>query len=222
LGFGAKVEDNPHKAICGLVGRPRFEALQNMTEFRHINEDMKLIRSTILSHFDDSQEFHGRTFQAVDPLTNKKRTPDQKLAWIYQALETSAVTQFAQAMRDEGHEPVLWVHDCLYFADRLPLSLYQDAQERLRAQFPLLRIDYTGIWPIGLDSDYEALTIAQAAMEAEHRQAIVEEELRAGKDMTDPQGFDPLDIDRGYFAEEIKALNPEQKRGLGTSVKLPN
>ncbi|OWY31669.1 hypothetical protein [Herbaspirillum aquaticum] len=139
LGFGASTADNPYTSIRGKLGKEKYDVLMANRQFRHIYECMDAVRKTIAASFPDDFEFLGRKYDAIDPNSefHKKRTANQKLAWIYQVMESHAITHFGERAMEHGYEPILFAHDCVYFSQKLPQALLEDIMYELNQMFPL-------------------------------------------------------------------------------------
>lgn len=199
IGFGAELKNNQHNAIRGALakaarqqhdpnarldkdvynklGDDEFQRLIANPTFRYIYDEFQAINATILSYLDtDDFKIGDSTYRAIDPKTGKKRTHRQKLAWIYQALESHAMFTFADLA---GQEPLLTTHDCLYFKQKLSSEKVVDITLQLQQQFPYLRFEHEAIYPITGDAAYEARFADAAQFEREHRQRIAKEEENA-------------------------------------------
>ena len=107
------------------LGEDEFRRLVFNETFGYIYEELQQINTTILSHYESNElVIADRTYSKINPKTGKKRNARQKLAWIYQALESMAMQQFAEFA---GQEPLLTTHDCVYFKQKLPASVIVDA-----------------------------------------------------------------------------------------------
>lgn len=228
LGFGAMVVDNPHMSIRKELGAERYEMLMQNKEFHYINQAFKLVQGTILEHFKSNDfEFLGRQYDPIDPtsepLKPKKRNNNQKLAWIYQAMESRAIADFAIAACQVGHQPLLFAHDCVYFKRKIAVHHFHSILSELRRDFPLLQIEAEEIIPIhdGTGPVQDAFNRYEEMIDT-HKAFVDAEEMLADAEFVKlgDKIADPLDTEHGYFAQEIKALNPEPKT-LGTSFKLP-
>lgn len=199
LGFGAELKNNPYTAIRGALARaarmrldpsvrlPRdvyqdlgaeeFQRLVQNQTFAYVYEELQQINRTILDYFRVNELVIGDLmYQDLDPRTGKRRTERQKLAWIYQALESTAMLQFCDLA---GQEPLLTTHDCLYFKQKLPASTVADATYLLQQTFPYLRFEHEAIYPIADDTQYAARVAEWEQFEAAHRQHMAQEEQRA-------------------------------------------
>ncbi len=199
LGFGAELKNNQHNAIRGVLakaarmqydstvrlernvynnlGADEFKRLISHQTLRYIYDELQQVNQTILAYYENEElEINGRQYKAIDPRTGKRRTDKQKLAWIYQALESLAMQQFADCAEQE---PLLTTHDCIYFKQKLPARVVVGATEKLQQTFPFLRFEHEPIYPIAGDDYYAALSAEQERFEAEHRQRIEAEKRRA-------------------------------------------
>jgi hypothetical protein len=216
LGFGASTVNNPYTSIRGKLGQVKYDKLMANREFRYIAERMDEVRATVADHYSgDDFEIAGKQYQPIDPNSDpmkpKKRNINQKLAWIYQAMESHAAEMFALMAAEEGHVAVLPTHDCLYFKNPVPQLLLDDIHYALSQTYPLLKFEHEAIWPIQAEEDFGRHFREQDEWEAKHRAHIEAEERKAGPAYTPHE----LDMESGYFADAIAALNPDMKRGLG-------
>lgn len=181
LGFGAEVKDNPFNSICKMLGKERFNLLVANQEFAYIKEELELVRSTILN----SDAFKGdgfvignNTYIDLDSKTGKKRTKNQKMAWIYQACERMALDIVVEKMPD-NYTMLLPVHDCIYIKQRLPSHVVLDLKNHLLQLFPLLDFEQELIIPIHAAEDHDKYNDAIDQEEAAHKQSIALAELGA-------------------------------------------
>ena len=196
LGFGAELKNNQHNAIRGALaavarqqhdpnirldrdiynnlGADEFRRLVENRTFGYIYEELQSINTTILDYFKINElEINGNLYSEIDPKTGKKRKERQKLAWIYQALESEAMQQFAEFAKQEA---LLTTHDCVYFKQKLPNSVVLDATYQLQEKFPYLRFEHKEIYPIVEQTQYEARFADAADFALEHLQHLEDEE----------------------------------------------
>jgi hypothetical protein len=201
LGFGAELKNNPYNAIRGALARaarmrhdpterlPRhiynnlgaeeFQRLAENQTFAYIYEELQEVNHAILAYFEVNPLVIGEnTYSDRDPKTGKQRNDRQKLAWIYQALESQAMLEFVDLV---DQEPLLTTHDCLYFKTKLPASTVADAAYLLQQRFPYLRFEHEAIYPIVDDVQFAARSAEKERFEIQHRQCIAEEEQRAAR-----------------------------------------
>ncbi len=199
LGFGAEIKNNCHSSIRSALakaarqqhdssvwldkdvwnnlGESEFLRLVSNLTFAEIYDNLTHINATLLNAFaSDDFEINGFAYNATDPKTGKKRNKRQKLAWIYQALEFMAMTQFADLA---GQEPLLTTHDCIYFKQKLPNYLVLDITVKLQQSFPYLRFEHEKIYPIADSEQFDKRFEEQLAFENEHANSIAKEELAA-------------------------------------------
>jgi hypothetical protein len=181
LGFGAEVKENKHNSICKKIGKEKFNLLVANQEFVYIKQELDLVRDTILK----SDEFKGdeftigdNTYSALDSKTGKKRTKNQKMAWIFQACERMALDIVIDKMPD-NFKMLLPVHDCIYIKQQLPSHVMHDLKDQIRQLFPLLDFEQELIIPIHAAEDHNKHNAAIEAEEATHKQRIAAEELGA-------------------------------------------
>lgn len=217
LGFGANTVNNPHQAIRSECGSSeKFEALMANCYFKHINRALQKVRATILMNFDESLPFCDLVYNPIDPKSNpvnpKKRSSEQKLAWIYQAMESTAICKFGLLSTEAGYQPLMFAHDCAYTKRKLPGDVLNSIMYELNQVFPLLRIEHEELIPISKEIRESNAMIDYNLLSDAHKQLIDAQELA----LNAPKAFNVLDPETGYFAEEIKALN-KQTISLGTS-----
>jgi hypothetical protein len=199
LGFGAELKNNQHNAIRGALaaaarmqhdmtvrldrsiynnlGADEFKQLVNNQTFGYIYEELQAINAIIIEHFKSNELALGDvTYSEMDPKKGKKRNDRQKLAWIYQALESMAMIQFADLAQQE---PLLTTHDCLYFKQKLPASVVVGVTEQLQQTFPFLRFEHQAIYPIADEAQFDARFADADRFDQMHRQHIAAEDARA-------------------------------------------
>ncbi|WP_432382565.1 hypothetical protein [Duganella sp. P38] len=196
LGFGAKTANNPFASIRKTLGETAYCRLMVNDQFVRIGDAMNMVRETIAGHFPDSFEFLGRHYDSVCPRTGKTRKKDQKLAWIYQAMEAEAITRFGVDAAEAGYQPLLFVHDCVYFKHKLPEAVLSKITNDLQKTFPLLEADYEGIYPIHTD-DFIDPVYAQEAKRIEQHKALIRQ---LSGDAMSPE---PVQTDTSPWHEEF-------------------
>ena len=195
LGFGAELKNNQHNAIRGALaaaarmqhdmtvrldrsiynnlGAEEFKQLVNNQTFGYIYEELQAINAIIIEHYKGNElEIGDVTYSETDPKTGKKRNDRQKLAWIYQALESMAMMQFADLAQQE---PLLTTHDCLYFKQKLPASVVVDVTMQLQQTLPFLRFEHQAIYPIADEVQFDARFADADSFELQHQQRIAEQ-----------------------------------------------
>ena len=198
LGFGAELKNNQHNAIRGALakaariqlsqadtparldraiyynlGEDEFRRLVFNETFGYIYEELQQINKTILSHFKSNElVIADRTYSKVNPKTGRNRNARQKLAWIYQALESMAMQQFAEFAKQE---PLLTTHDCVYFKQKLPASVVLDATYQLQQTFPFLRFEHEDVYPIADAAQFAGRFEEPTLFEQQHEQHIADE-----------------------------------------------
>jgi hypothetical protein len=200
LGFGAQPINNPFKAIRRAVyNEDNYNKLIATTEFQYIYEDLELIRTTILA----DELFQG-DFELLLNLkfnekkeNTRKKTPSQRLAWIYQNTEAYITRKFIDLVREyTGFEPLLTVHDGVYYRQPIPNETMLDVQMILREQFQYVRVEYESIWPVTTDEHFNSRFQADEDDIVEHKQRIAQEEQLA----------------RGYKSDFISSANTVRPR----------
>jgi hypothetical protein len=183
LGFGARPINNPYTAIRNAVyTEDNYNRLMACTEFQYINQDLDAIRKTILEHEHfqgDFTWFLGLQFNSKKPNGHKK-TPSQRLAWIYQNTEAYTIQRFIEIVEQQtALRPLLTVHDGVYYKQPIPVSVMIDAQVILREEIHYVRVEQQAIWPISTDQTHDTRFKADDDHIAEHRARIAQEEQLA-------------------------------------------
>ena len=203
IGFGAELKNNQFNAIRGAfakvarmkhdasirlekdiynnLGADEFMRLIENSTFCDIYINLQVINQTILDYYKtNALVINDRTYCNIDVKTGKKRNDRQKLAWIYQALEFTAMVQFSDLVADmTQQEPLLTTHDCIYYKNKLPASVKVDASYLLNQKFPYLRFEEEEIVPIVEDAYFAARFAQTIQFERKHVQRIKEQELLA-------------------------------------------
>ena len=198
LGFVAELKNNQHNTIRGALaksarmqlsqsdttgrldrtiynslGADEFRRLVENRTFGYIYEELLQINKTIIDYFKSNElVIADRRYSEIDPKTGKKRNVRQKLAWIYQALESKAMVQFAELSEQDA---LLTTHDCIYFKHRLPAHVVADATYQLQQTFPYLCFEHEAIFPIADDAQFAARFSEVDRLEQEHKQRIKEQ-----------------------------------------------
>ena len=172
LGFGAKTANNPFASIRKTLGEAAYNRLMMNDQFVRIGDAMKMVRNVIAGYFPDSFDFLGRHYDPICPRTGETRKKDQKLAWIYQAMEAYAITSFGNDAVDAGYQPLLFVHDCVYFKHKLPEAVLAKITNELRDTFPFFEADHEKIYPIHTNDLIDPV-YAQDAKRIEEHQALM-------------------------------------------------
>jgi hypothetical protein len=171
------------------LGEDEYKRLLANQTFIGIYNEFQLINSTIINYFDDDGfEINGFVYSKIDPHAKRLdkygkrkkasdfRTNAQKLAWIYQAFETQARQQFEQL---SGQKALLTTHDCIYFKQKLPVSLKHDILYQLQQTFKYLTFEHTPIYQITDQQTFDSRFAEQIEFEREHRERIKEQEVIA-------------------------------------------
>ena len=181
LGFGAELKNNPFSSIRRKIGKDKYELLIANTEFMEIKNALDLVRDTVLSSEElkgDVFKIGAHTYAALDSKTQKKRSKNQKLAWIYQACERMALDIVIDNMPDK-FDLLLPVHDCVYIKQSLPAQVVLDLKFELRELFPLLDFEQEFIFPIHAAEDHNKYNAAIDADIAAHKSRMAQEVLDA-------------------------------------------
>ena len=199
MGFGAELKNTPFAAIRGelakaarqrhdhnerlsaedyrQLGEQEFQQLLANDSFIDIYNALQRVNQTILAYFaDDNIQNGDQKYSPIDPKTNKRRTNKQKLAWIYQALESVVMLAFVDYSQQE---PLLTTHDCIYYKQRLQQHTVDDIHYQMREAFPLLSFEHEAITPIAEDDFYQQRYAEADAFAREHREHIAREEKAA-------------------------------------------
>jgi hypothetical protein len=203
IGFGAELKNNQFNAIRGAfakvarmkhdasirlerdiynnLGADEFMRLVENRTFCYIYEELQVINQTILDYFKtNALVINNRSYSNIHDKTGKKRNDRQKLAWIYQALEFTAMVQFSELVEDLAQqESLLTTHDCIYYKNKLSASVKVDATYLLNQKFPYLRFEEEEIVPIVEDAYFTARFAQTIQFEQAHKQRIEEQELLA-------------------------------------------
>jgi hypothetical protein len=179
IGFGAQLKDNRYSAIRKELGSESYNRLLANTEFTLIKEQLDAVRKTITADLGTGDfEIGGMVCTAVDPKDGTKRTKSQKLAWLYQRLETFAMEQFLKRIPAD-HKLLLIVHDCVYLDRPIPSAQLVDIKHQLSEMFPTLDVEGEHVIPIHVRGYVpQSVRVAQDA-EAEHRARIAAEQQKA-------------------------------------------
>ena len=169
LGFGAKTANNRYASIRKTLGKAAYSRLMMNDQFVKIRDAMNLVRKVIVGHYPDSFDIFGRHYDSVCPRTGKARKKDQKLAWIYQAMEAEAITRFGADAVEAGYQPLLFVHDCVYFKHKLPEAVLAKFTNDLQQTFPLLETDHEMIYPIHTAGFVDPVYALEAERIEEHK-----------------------------------------------------
>ena len=192
IGFGAALKDNPFNSIRGMLGQEKYHKLVCNFEFQSIKRQLDQVCDTIHKHSsfpDTGFVLLGRTYTQINPKDNKKRTKNQKLAWIYQCLESHALGLFAGAV-PAAYEIKLMVHDCLYLKRPLPAHHLADIKWKLSQTYSLLNFEHDVIVPIHAEGFVGRAEREMRLHEQEHSQHIAEEGRDA--DRLASQGYVPM------------------------------
>jgi len=196
LGFGAELKNNTHNAIRGALakaarmqhdseerldreiynnlGAVEFARLVGNDTFGYIYGELHQINATILKYFDgDYFEIGGNAYNATHPKTGKKRNSRQKLAFVYQAMESSAMLQFAELAEQE---PLLTTHDCIYFKQKLSDDQIKYISWALQQRFRYLCFEHEKIYPITTQVHYGSRFTDEIKADRQHKEVIAQQE----------------------------------------------
>jgi hypothetical protein len=180
LGFGAELTNNPFSSIRKKLGKDKYALLIANAEFMEIKRALNRVRDAVLKSYEfkgDAFKFGDFTYAALDSKTQKKRSKNQKLAWIYQACERMALDIVIDKMPNR-FDQLLPVHDCVYIKQSLPAHVVLDLKFELRDLFPLLDFEQELIFPIHAAGDHNKYNDAIDADIAAHKSRM----RQAGQD----------------------------------------
>ena len=192
LGFGAELKDNPFNSIRGMLGQVKYHKLICNFEFLAIKRQLDQVSNTIHKHSafpDTGFVLHGRTYTHINPKDGKKRTKNQKLAWIYQCLESHALGLFVGMVPDACNVKLM-VHDCLYLQRPLSSQHFTDIHWKLSQVYPLLTFEHDVIVPIHAEGFIGHAERELLQQEQDHKQHIASE--RRDADKFAAQGYVPI------------------------------
>lgn len=226
LGFGARTANNRHSSIRKLLGADAHKALMANSQFLEIKAAMDLVRKVIANFFPDSFAYLGRQYTSACTRTGKQRNADQKLAWIYQVMESDVITYFGQRAQEEGYDPILFVHDCVYFKRKLPGSLLEKIFDELRVTYPLVDADHERIEPIRTVDHKNPEYVAADQQVAKHKLLMrqLEADAVSAGEVTAASTFDPISDEFEPWMTALYGRAGEdgqrsgQKSWLGTSA----
>lgn len=181
LGFGATLKNNTFNSIRKMLGKEKYALLIANEEFMYIKQALDVVRDTVLKinvFKGDTFIIGDYTYAALDTKTQKKRSKNQKLAWIYQACERMALDIVIGKMPN-GYLMLLPVHDCIYIKQELPAQVVLDLKYEIRNLFPLLDFEQELIIPIHSAADHNKFSDAIAEELAQHKSRITQEEVAA-------------------------------------------
>lgn len=186
LGFGAKAIRNPYNSISKLFySKEKYDALLAQKDFCSVKEDLALINKTILEHKsfsgDNFTSFNGYVYNA-ERENEKKRNANQKLAWIYQNSESFITKIVVDYVKEQtGQEPLLTVHDCIYYKQKLSNSVFLDLHTILQYEHEIkfVKLEHEAIFPITTKEQFANRFSKQNSEEQEHQDFISQEEHRA-------------------------------------------
>ena len=179
IGFGAELIDSPYKSIRAKLGQTSYDRLVVNLEFMQIKLNLDQVSKTIDKHFPSAGfDLCGTTYNPINPKDGKKRSRNQKLAWIYQCLESHALALFAHSI-PSNYKKLLLVHDCIYLDKPLPAQHIADIKWKLDQAYPLLNFEHEAIIPIHAAKDHGMHERQLLLNEQVHRQQLAAEEERA-------------------------------------------
>ena len=218
------------KADWNKLGEDEYKRLLANQTFIGIYNEFQLINETIINYFDDDGfEINSFVYSKIDPHAKRLdkfgkrkkasdfRTKAQQLAWIYQALETQAREHFEKL---SGQKALLTTHDCIYFKQKLPVSLKHDILDKLQQTFPYLAFEHTPIYPIADKQTFDGRFAEQIEFEREHKERMKEQEVKSRSHIS-PNDFSekylkPHDVKVEYDYETIR--REQFLRDVGYSV----
>ena len=192
LGFGAELKDNPFNSIRGMLGQVKYHKLICNFEFLAIKRQLDQVSNTIHKHSafpDTGFVLHGRTYTHINPKDGKKRTKNQKLAWIYQCLESHALGLFVDMVPEECNVKLM-VHDCLYLQTPLSSQHFADIHWKLSQAYPLLTFEHDAIVPIHAEGFIGRAEREMLQRKQDHKLFILQQSFQADKSVA--QGYVPV------------------------------
>ncbi len=172
LGFGAALKDNPYNTIRAKLGQEKYHKLLCNAEFMLIKQQLDQVSAVILNDVGKGDfEFLGRTYTEVNPKDGTKRTKNQKLAWLYQCMESDALDAIVNLI-PEGYKIKLLVHDCVYLDRRITSQHIADIKWALQNRYALLNFVGEEIVPIHASAFVSKREQEIANFEQEHWAAI--------------------------------------------------
>ena len=207
IGFGAELKDNPYNSIRGMLGQEKYHKLLCNFEFMSIKQQLDQVSTTIHknSAFPDAGfKFLGRTYTQINPKDGKKRTKNQKLAWIYQCMESHALGLFVDMVPD-ACKIKLMVHDCLYMQRPLATQHFADIHWKLSQSYPLLTFEHDAIVPIHAEGFTGHAEREMQQQEQDHKLHIASE--RRDADKFAAQGYVPV----GSTASTTPFVQPKKQ-----------
>lgn len=179
LGFGAELKDNPHNAIRKKLGQEKYHRLLCNSEFMHIKQQLDQVSSAILEYVGKGDfEWLGQQYTEINPKDGTKRTRNQKLAWIYQCMESDARAQFEKMIPDT-YQVKLLVHDCVYLDKPLSSPNIANIKFALQDRYALLNFEGDEIIPIHARGFVGSREREMQQVAIAHQLAIEAEEARA-------------------------------------------
>jgi hypothetical protein len=185
LGFGARPIANPYNSIRKVFyTQLKYEQFIANRTFQYIWEDLQAVNATLVGAFadDEFELFNQKTFHARDPEAKRKKTDSQRLAWIYQNCESYLTARMIEIVRERtGLEPLMTVHDCVYYKQRIPTEAFIDVQVILRQveNFEFVKLEHEHIFPITSQAVFDDRFAAQQHDEQQHCEQIIQEEFAA-------------------------------------------
>ena len=179
LGFGAKATDTPYAAVRGSLTQEQYNKLMSNQNFCNIFNQLNLMNKIIVSNVDVNDLVVGDfKFSPIDRL-KKKKTTNQMLAWLYQALESYAMKNIRDYLNEHDTEVLYQVHDCIYLSKAMSHENYINISLDLQQICPYLRMDKTAHTPAGhKDTAYDDMV-------ENHRKFIAQQE-RLASNYTSP------------------------------------
>ncbi len=189
IGFGAQLKDNPHNSIRKNIGQEKYHKLLCNAEFMAIKNQLDQVSVVILKELGKGDfELFGRTYTEINPKDGTKRTKNQKLAWLYQCMESDALSMFV-SMIPEDYKIKLLVHDCVYLDRPLSPEHIADIKYVLISKYEFLNFEGDAIMPIHA-SDYVSKHDQDAELfESQHRSHIAAENSSADSQSSSLDAF---------------------------------
>lgn len=164
MGFGAALKDNPFNTIRKKLGQEKYHRLICNCEFMLIKQQLDQVCAVILKALGKGDfEWLGRQYSEIDTKAAAKRTKNQKLAWLYQCMESDALKLFVDSM-PATYKVKLLVHDCVYLDKKLAPQHLADIAYKLQQRHALLFFEGDEIIPIGASDANDARSVLPERM----------------------------------------------------------
>ena len=179
IGFGARISNTGHTSI--QLSKDKIEKLQKNTEFKAIYKEFKDVMKIVDFAYPNLQfELCGKQYNYINK-DGTKKNKQQKLSWIYQCLESKALSLFTELISTYIPEMkvLLTAHDCVYTKQSIPAGKFTDLHFYLQQKYPLLTFEHCEVWPIAT-KQYIATKVNEVDSQiAQQKAFIAEQEVMA-------------------------------------------